>query len=146
MTNTENKEITDLNHEFLYSLMKGVRRIFILWLISKEKIHGYALINIINEAVSQVPEAKVVHGSTIYPILHQLKQEGLITSSVELNGKKKVKAYEITDKGLELLNLIKKVVRSRPQNDIMLLFIKDMIFSKDHINEDQQNLGGEDIT
>ena len=60
-----------LETKFLHSLMKGVRNIFLLWLISQEKIHGYAIISKINEIYSNMG-VKVVHGSTIYPILHSL--------------------------------------------------------------------------
>lgn len=117
-----------LETKFLHSLMKGVRNIFLLWLISQEKIHGYAIISKINEIYSNMG-VKVVHGSTIYPILHSLEKEGLIVSSEEYNGNHKVKMYEITERGIITLNSIKKFIKQRPSNDILITYFDDMLFN-----------------
>lgn len=117
-----------LETKFLHSLMKGVRNVFLLWLISQEKIHGYAIISKINEIYSNMG-VKVVHGSTIYPLLHSLENEGLIVSSEEYNGNHKVKSYEITEKGLVTLNSIKKFIKRRPENDILISYFDDMLFN-----------------
>ena len=98
-------DVSVLNTKFLHSLMKGVRNVFLLWLISKKKMHGYAIISKINETYDYIG-VKVVHGSTIYPLLHSLEDEGLIISSEEYNGNHKVKMYEITEKGVMTLNSI----------------------------------------
>ena len=113
-----------LETKFLHSLMKGVRNIFLLWLISQEKIHGYAIISKINEIYSNMG-VKVVHGSTIYPILHSLEKDGLIVSSEEYNGNHKVKMYEITERGIITLNSIKQ----RPSNDTLITYFDDMLFN-----------------
>lgn len=117
-----------LETKFLHSLMKGVRNIFLLWLISQEKIHGYAIISKINEIYSNMG-VKVVHGSTIYPILHSLEKDGLIVSSEEYNGNHKVKMYEITEKGIITLNSIKKFIKQRPSNDTLITYFNDMLFN-----------------
>lgn len=117
-----------LETKFLHSLMKGVRNIFLLWLISQEKIHGYAIISKINEIYSNMG-VKVVHGSTIYPILHSLEKDGLIVSSEEYNGNHKVKMYEITERGIITLNSIKKFIKQRPSNDILITYFDDMLFN-----------------
>ena len=117
-----------LETKFLHSLMKGVRNIFLLWLISQEKIHGYAIISKINEIYSNMG-VKVVHGSTIYPILHSLEKEGLIVSSEEYNGNHKVKMYEITERGIITLNSIKKFIKQRPSNDTLITYFDDMLFN-----------------
>ena len=72
---------------------------------------------------------KVVHGSTIYPILHSLEKEGLIVSSEEYNGNHKVKMYEITERGIITLNSIKKFIKQRPSNDILITYFDDMLFN-----------------
>lgn len=117
-----------LETKFLHSLMKGVRNIFLLWLISQEKIHGYAIISKINEIYSNMG-VKVVHGSTIYPILHSLEKDGLIVSSEEYNGNHKVKMYEITERGIITLNSIKKFIKQRQSNDILITYFDDMLFN-----------------
>ncbi|MDD6285580.1 PadR family transcriptional regulator [Candidatus Methanosphaera massiliense] len=131
---TENKEHesaqTDIiNTKFLNSLLRGARNIFLLWLISQKKIHGYGIMNVINEAAVTVPGEKVIHSSTIYPLLHSLENDGLIKSSEELNGNHKVKMYEITDEGVLTLNSIKQFIKERPENAKIISFIDDMIFN-----------------
>lgn len=123
----ENENLLDT--KFLNSLIRGTRNIFLLWLISQKKIHGYGIMSIINETSSQVPGEKVVHSSTIYPLLHSLEKDGLIESSQEFNGKHKVKMYNITDEGLFMLNSIKHFIKERPGNNKIISFIDDMIFN-----------------
>lgn len=116
-----------LETKFLHSLMKGVRNVFLLWLLSKEKMHGYAIISTINEIYSYMG-VKVVHGSTIYPLLHSLEKDGLIISSEGFNGKHKVKIYEITEKGIFSLNHIKNTIKKGPKSDLSLQFLNEMVF------------------
>lgn len=131
MTLVENKKESKkdyyLKTKFLHSLIKGVRNVFLLWLLSKEKLHGYAIISKINEIYSFMGE-EVVHGSTIYPLLHSLEKDGLIISSEGLNGNHKVKMYEITEKGIFALNSIKHFINERPKDDILLKYLDEMVF------------------
>lgn len=124
--------------KFLHSLLKGVKNVFLLWLLSKEKMHGYALISKINEIYGYMG-VKVVHGSTIYPLLHSLEKDGLITSNEDFNGKHKVKTYEITEKGILTLNSIKRFIKQRPKNDTLITYLDEMIFN----DEDFTYAGGE---
>ncbi|WP_069592767.1 PadR family transcriptional regulator [Methanosphaera sp. WGK6] len=126
--------------KFLNSLIKGARNIFILWLISREKLHGYGLMSKINELSSDLPGDKTVHSSTIYPLLHKLEKDGLITSSQELNGNHKVKVYEITEDGLQMLNSIKYFIKQKREDNDLVLFFKDMILNDKVFT---QNLGDE---
>lgn len=119
-----------LNTKFHNALVKGVRNIFILWLISKEKIHGYGIMSILNKTHSDMSGKKAVHSSTIYPILHTLEKDGLIKSSQELNGNHKVKMYEITNKGLKMLDSLKQFMnKKRPENNMLISFFDDMLFN-----------------
>jgi DNA-binding PadR family transcriptional regulator len=129
----ENNQVNDVDYQFLetkflHSLMKGVRNMFLLWLLSQEKMHGYAIITKINEIYSNMG-VKVVHGSTIYPLLHSLENDGLIVSSEEYNGNHKVKMYEITEKGIVTLNSIKRFIKQRPKNDMLISYLDDMLFN-----------------
>lgn len=118
-----------LNTKFLNSLIKGVRNVFLLWLISKKKIHGYGIMTTLNEISSESNAVKGVHSSTIYPILHSLERDGLIKSSQEFNGKHKVKMYEITDEGRKMLRSIKYFMHQKPENLKFISFFDDMIFN-----------------
>ena len=107
--------------------MKGFGKTMILWLISKERSHGYELMNKINE-ISPSAEETVRGPSKIYPVLHDLEEAGLIEGNWELHGKRKVKYYEVTDEGIQTLNRIKKVFRCH-KTQILEEFWIDM-FSK----------------
>lgn len=137
MKNSENESINEehsiRNSKFLHSLIKGVRNVFLLWLLSKNRMHGYAIISKINETY-QYMGVKVVHGSTIYPLLHSLEQEGLIESFEEYNGNKKIKSYEATEKGIETLNSIKDFIKSRPETDLFTTYLDEMIFDEDYFS------------
>ncbi len=140
MIDSENESIPcecEIHTKFLHSLTKGVRNIFLLWLLSKNKMHGYAIVSKINEYYEYMG-VKVVHGSTIYPLLHSLEKDGLIKSFEEYNGNKKVKVYQTTEKGITTLNSIKKFLKSRPENDIFKTYLDEMIF-----NEKEFVYGGE---
>lgn len=131
MIDSENESIPcecEIHTKFLHSLTKGVRNIFLLWLLSKNKMHGYAIVSKINEYYEYMG-VKVVHGSTIYPLLHSLEKDGLIKSFEEYNGNKKVKVYQTTEKGITTLNSIKKFLKSRPENDIFKTYLDEMIFN-----------------
>ena len=82
--------------------MKGFGKTMILWLISKERTHGYELMSKMNEISPS--QMKTVRGtSKIYPILHDLEKAGLIEGTWEAHGKRKVKYYEITEEGIQHL-------------------------------------------
>ncbi|RAP53956.1 MAG: hypothetical protein BZ137_04900 [Methanosphaera sp. rholeuAM130] len=118
------------NSNFENALLKGVRNIFLLWIISQKKIHGYGIISKLNESISSFSNRKPIHGSTIYPLLHSLEEDGLITSSKELNGKNEVKVYEITQEGIMMLNSLKQCIKSKPRNDYLISFMDDMLFNE----------------
>jgi PadR family transcriptional regulator, regulatory protein PadR len=107
--------------------MKGFGKTMILWLISKKRSHGYELMSKIND-ISPSAEETVRGPSKIYPVLHDLEEEGLIQGTWELQGKRKVKYYEVTDDGIQTLERIKKVFRCH-KTQILEEFWRDM-FSK----------------
>ncbi len=107
--------------------MKGFGKTMILWLISKERSHGYELMNKMNE-LSPSAEETVRGPSKIYPVLHDLEEANLIEGTWELHGKRKVKYYEVTYEGIQTLNRIKKVFRCH-KTQILEEFWRDM-FSK----------------
>ena len=90
--------------------MKGFGKMMSLWLISKERSHGYELMSKMNE-ISPSAEETVRGPSKIYPVLHDIEEAGLIEGAWELNGKRKVKYYEVTDEGIQTLNRIKEIFK-----------------------------------
>jgi len=112
----------------LSNLMKGFLKIMILWIITKEKIHGYEIIKKMREGM-EIPNDLEFQGpgsNKIYPILHELEKKELIKGNWELQGKRKVKYYEATDRGLNTI----EVMRNKPHKNfppIIRGFWKDVM-------------------
>jgi PadR family transcriptional regulator, regulatory protein PadR len=113
----------------LLKSMKGFGKTMILWLISKDRTHGYELMTKMND-ISPSSEETVSGPSKIYPILHDLEEAGLIEGTWEAQGKRKIKYYEITDEGIQTLVRIKRVFSCHRKTKILEEFWRDM-FSKE---------------
>ena len=105
--------------------MKGFGKTMILWLISKERTHGYELMNKISE-ISPSGKEKVRGTSKIYPILHDSEEAGFIIGTWEAHGKRKVKYYKITEEGMDTLLRIKAVFK-RHRTPILEEFWREML-------------------
>lgn len=79
------------------SLYKGTLQNIILKLLSKEvKMYGYQITQRAKELTEG--ELEMTEGA-LYPLLHKLEADGIITSEVqEINGRNR-KYYLLTDKG-----------------------------------------------
>ena len=122
------KKLKEYDIKLLKS-MKGFGKTMILWLISKERTHGYELMSKINQ-ISPSADETVRGTSKVYPILHDLEKAGLIEGTWEAHGKRKVKYYEITEEGIATLKRIKKVF-SCHKIPILEEFWRDMLSKKE---------------
>ena len=122
------KELKQYDIKLLKS-MKGFGKTMILWIISKERIHGYEIMSKLNKIN---PAEKEMHGKPgkIYPMLHDLEKAGLVTGTWEAHGKRKVKYYEITEEGIQTLERIKRVFRCH-RTALLEEFWRDMLTKKD---------------
>lgn len=77
-------------------LIKGSTTMLILELLKDENMYGYQMIKRLGEKSENVFELKE---GTLYPILHSLEENDLITSYWDETTAKKRKYYAITDKG-----------------------------------------------
>lgn len=77
-------------------LIKGSTTMLILELLKDENMYGYQMIKRLVEKSENVFELKE---GTLYPILHSLEENDLITSYWDETTAKKRKYYAITDKG-----------------------------------------------
>lgn len=77
-------------------LIKGSTTMLILELLKHENMYGYQMIKILGEKSENIFELKE---GTLYPILHSLEENDLITSYWDEQTAKKRKYYAITDKG-----------------------------------------------
>lgn len=76
--------------------MSEAHKLLILYHLKDGPLHGYALMESIANRWGRKPSAGLV-----YPILSELREEGLI--EVAGFGKREKKIYKITEKGLEYL-------------------------------------------
>lgn len=96
------------NNRFLFKQFRnGITHILVLWIISKEKIHGYGIVKKLNEFIEIAPHSKIkkFNPSKIYPILNKMEEKGLVTSEAHSDDNKNIKYYEITKKGKKVIDI-----------------------------------------
>ena len=81
-------------------LLKGSTTMLVLDLLKNQNMYGYEMIKKLKEKSENVFELKE---GTLYPILHALEEEELITSYWDDTTGKKRKYYAITTKGKKSL-------------------------------------------
>ncbi len=125
-------------HELFYKqLFAGMQKSLIVWIISKEPTHGYAIMKQLDELFSYQIERGVMKKATnsrIYPLLKQMEENGVISSFTGTHNNREVKFYEITSVGLEALDDFKEVWSHLLKNDLWNEFFFDIsskFFSKD---------------
>ena len=88
--------------EVTASLLKGNTAILVLWILSEGSAAGYAIATEINRRCENLLEFK--HG-TLYPLLHQLERDRLISSEWSVReDKRPLRVYRITDEGRQELD------------------------------------------
>lgn len=81
-------------------LLKGSTAMLVLSVISGEDMYGYKIVKELEERSENVFSLKE---GTLYPLLHTMEDEGLVTSYwVDVENRKR-KYYHITHKGKKLL-------------------------------------------
>lgn len=106
----------DFDKTLLSGFMKGFLKIIVLWIITKERIHGYEIIKKMKVKHEELEEINFrgPGPNKIYPILHELEKKELIMGDWELQGKRKLKYYESTEKGRNTIDII----RIKPHKDV----------------------------
>lgn len=87
--------------ELAQEMIKGTVVPVILKLLSERPMYGYELIKVVNERTSNALQWKE---GTLYPWLHRLESEGLVSSAWEgAESGRQRKYYRITRKGSAVL-------------------------------------------
>lgn len=122
------EEMSKYEKKLIKGVMRGFGNTMILWLISKERQHGYEIMTRLHES-TPINEDKMPSASKIYPVLHDLEKNGLIKGSWEHQGKRKVKYYEITEEGENTLSRFRELAKQAKVNHSSLWvdFVRDMI-------------------
>ncbi len=79
---------------------------FLLWIISKKKIHGYQIIKILKQEAGFMN----IGSAHIYPLLSEMLKHNLLEVKESLEGKRKKKFYSLTPLGKKHLVHMKKIM------------------------------------
>ncbi|MEE0901047.1 MAG: PadR family transcriptional regulator [Methanobrevibacter sp.] len=115
--------------KFLKHFSNGITHNLILWIISKECIHGYGIMKKLDEFFSYEDACceTNINSSKIYPILSKMENAGLIVGEWKVNeNNKRVKYYSITQYGENVLKDIQDHMRSVLTNKSWIAFFEDM--------------------
>jgi PadR family transcriptional regulator PadR len=80
--------------------LKGHLDLLLLAVLEKGPAHGYVIIEMLRErsgGTFDLPEG------TIYPALHRLEEDGLLSSQWSENGGRRRRIYQLTPKGRQAL-------------------------------------------
>ena len=126
---TDERNFDGDEKKILKHFFNGLTRNLILWIISKEKIHGYGIMKKLDEFFDfDDVNCEIKNTSSkVYPILRKMEDKGLIIGEWQINeNNKRVKYYTITDEGLLILDNIRSVMNYIVNNPSWLMFYKDM--------------------
>lgn len=87
-------------------LLKGNTGLLVLSLIESRDMYGYEIIKELKRKSQNVFE---LQEGSLYPVLHTLEEQKLVTSYYgETESKRKRRYYKITDKGIKELGAMKE--------------------------------------
>ena len=118
--------VENITEKFEKTMKKGFLNIFILLVLDKEPTHGYQLKKLIEERTDgfwSPPD------STIYTILKDLRDNALIKIREEKDTDDSRKVYELTDKGKNILKLLRE--KEKEMRDAM----RSIIFASTDITD-----------
>ena len=123
------ERFNDSHKKAFKSFSNGIIHNLILWIISKECIHGYGIIKKLDEFFNfEDSRCEInVNSSKVYPILSKMEEKGFIVGEWKVNeNNKRVKYYSITDEGINFLKEIQNHMNSVLNNPSWLAFFSDM--------------------
>lgn len=127
---TDKNDFDEKEKKLIKHFSNGLTRNLILWIISKEKIHGYGIMKKLDEFFDFGDASCDIKNSSskVYPILNQMEKNGLIVGEWDINeNNKRVKYYSITEEGSSILENIRKIMVSIANNPAWLMFYKEML-------------------
>lgn len=88
------------------SALTNLTKLYTLTFLKKRNAHGYELITSFTSKTG-----KKLSPGQIYPLLNEMKNDGLLQVSVEFQGNRKRKIYSLTEKGKKLCNNLLDTVK-----------------------------------
>ena len=138
MTEVENIDKTP--EKIIKHFANGITHILILWIISKETIHGYGIMKKLDDFFNFEESSceMNINSSKIYPILSKMEDKGLITGEWKVNeNNKRVKYYSITEDGKLVLVHVQEHMNSVLSNPSWISYFEDMTGKE--INNEKRN-------
>jgi DNA-binding PadR family transcriptional regulator len=123
------EEYSEFYNKTFKNFSNGIIHNLILWIISKETIHGYGIMKKLNEFFNfEDSTCEInINSSKIYPILSTMEKRGFISGEWKINeNNKRVKFYSITEDGENFLNVVQGRMNEVFNNPTWLNFFKDM--------------------
>ena len=126
------KELKKSHLKLVKFFSNGVTHNLILWIISKEPIHGYGIMKKLDEFFEFTSDNCELKSSSskVYPILRKMEDNGLILGEWKTVNNKRLKFYSITEDGEIVLNHIRNNIVHVLENPNWLDFIEDMTGKK----------------
>ncbi|MGC8998432.1 MAG: PadR family transcriptional regulator [Candidatus Bathyarchaeia archaeon] len=107
----------DLESELVKSAIRGFSRVVILWLLSQKPLSGYSVTKELKKLTGWSFRSGVV-----YPLLYELEENKLIAGKWVRKGRRRIKYYSATKRGLMVLNRFKELLKM-PVKEVL----KDLI-------------------
>jgi len=96
--------MSDAERELIKTTIRGMSRSIILWLVERKPMSGYGIVKEMKRLTGQN-----IHSGIVYPLLYELEEKGLIEGKWTQKGRKRVKYYSITRKGVKMLNRVREL-------------------------------------
>ena len=94
--------------EIVQHIFRNLLDIMVLKLVRADPMWGYKMIKIVEEKY----EIKLRHGA-LYPLLNNLERKGFLRSKKETKKGRVRKIYEITSKGIQLIDAYNEFLREQ---------------------------------
>lgn len=137
---TDEKNIDKSPEKIIKYFSNGITHNLILWIISKETIHGYGIMKKLDDFFNFNGGSceMNINSSKIYPILSKMEKKELISGEWKINeNNKRVKYYSITPDGKLVLKHIQNHMKSILTHPSWIEFIEDMTGRE--INNEKRN-------
>jgi DNA-binding PadR family transcriptional regulator len=96
--------LTEIERGLVKATLRGFNRAIIVWLVSHKRRSGYEVVKEMNRLTNQH-----FHSGVVYPLLYELEEKKFITGKWVTRGRRRIKYYSITHKGMKLLNYLRKL-------------------------------------
>ncbi|MBS7636365.1 PadR family transcriptional regulator [Candidatus Bathyarchaeota archaeon] len=108
-----------LEDELVKAAFRGFSRIVILWFLSQKTLSGYGVSKELNKLTGWS-----FHSGVVYPLLYELEENKLITGRWVRKGRRRIKYYSATKRGLMVLERVRELLKL-PVKEVLKDFISE---------------------